>query len=70
MCKLKHPGSLAHTVEIGNQLKAIRYMCCFWVDYLVKYFAGNVTDSIFQKDSVEDGGPVQQFLLKHLLHWL
>ena len=70
MCKLKLPGSLAHTAEIGHQLKAIRYMCCFWVDHLVKYFDDNLTDSLFNKDYIEDGGPVQQFLLEHLLHWL
>ena len=67
MCKLKHPGSLARTTEIGDGLKAIRYMCCFWVDHLVEYFDGNPLDGQLYK---EDGGPVQRFLLQHLLHWL
>ena len=70
MCKLKHPGSLARTAEISSQLKAVRYMGCFWVDHLVKYFDGNLTDSLSHKEYVKDGGPIQQFLLEHLLHWL
>ena len=70
MCNLRYPGSQAHTATIGDQLRAIRYICCFWVDHLVKYFDGNLIDGLFHKDYVEDGGPVRQFLLEHLLHWL
>ena len=62
MCKLKHPGSLAITAEIGDQLRAIRYICCFWVDHLLKYFDRNLIDSLSHKDYAEDGEPVQQFL--------
>ena len=69
MCKLKHPGSQARTAIIGDRLKAIRYMCCFWVDHLVEYFDGNPVDNLMYKEYVLDGGPVQHFLLEHLLHW-
>jgi hypothetical protein len=44
-------------------------MCCFWVDHLAKYLDGNLIDSLPYKEYLVDGGPVHQFLLKHLLHW-
>ena len=45
-------------------------MCCFWVDHLVKYFDGKLIGSLFHKDYVEYAGPIHEFLLEHLLHWL
>lgn len=69
MCKLKHPGSQVPTVIIDDRLKAISYMCCFWVDHLTKCFDGNPIDGLFYEECLVDGGPVQRFLLKHLLHW-
>ena len=70
MCNLRYPGSQALTARIGIHIKAVRYICCFWVDHLVKYFDGNLIERLFHKDYIEDGGPVQQFLLENLLHWL
>ena len=70
MCNLRYPGSQAITAKLGNHIKALRYICCFWVDHLVKYFTGDLIDSLCHKDYIEDGGAVQQFLLEKLLHWL
>ena len=70
MCNLRHPGSQALTAKIGDHIKAVRYICCFWVDHLVKYFDTDPIDSLIHKDYIEDGGPVQQFLLENLLYWL
>lgn len=69
MCKLKHPGSRAHTAIINDHLKAISYICCFWVDHLAECFDGNPIDSLFYKEGLVDRGLVHHFLLKHILHW-
>ncbi|KFY14076.1 hypothetical protein V491_06163 [Pseudogymnoascus sp. VKM F-3775] len=69
MCNLKHPGSQARMAIIDDRLKSISYTCCFWVDHLVKCFDGNPVDNLFYKECLADGGIVQHFLLKHLLHW-
>lgn len=69
ICNLKHISSEARTARIDDSLKAISYMCCFWVDHLAKYFKGNPIDSLFYKEYLGDEGPVHFFLLEHLLHW-
>lgn len=70
MCKLKHLGSQAQSAKIDESLKAVEYICCFWVDHLAKYYATNMMDGLVCKEYILDGGSVQTFLFEHLLHWL
>lgn len=69
ICRLKHPGSQACTATINTQLKAISYMCSFWVDHLVKYFDSSSAENIPYQKCLVDEGSVHRFLLEHLLHW-
>ncbi|RDW68629.1 hypothetical protein BP5796_09286 [Coleophoma crateriformis] len=69
MNNLKHLGSQAQKgIIIDDRVKAIGYICCFWVDHLNSYFNGNWTNGL-SMEYLLDGGPVHNFLLEHILHW-
>lgn len=51
-----------------DPLNPIRYSCIHWVDHFCE---GNVIKiSTGYHDTVEDDGPLDSFVRKHLLHWL
>jgi hypothetical protein len=69
MCILKHPGALARSASIHTNLRAISYVCSFWVAHLVQHLDDNSTDGVSYQEYFSDQGRVHKFLLKHLLHW-
>ncbi|RDW64629.1 hypothetical protein BP6252_10280 [Coleophoma cylindrospora] len=69
MNNLKHPGSQVQKgIIVDDHIKAISYICLFWVDHLVSYLNSNLANDL-SKEYFLDGGPVHSFLLDHILHW-
>jgi hypothetical protein len=67
MCNLQLPGTLATNVDhyvVRNCLPLeVQYACRYWVYHLQR---GSATPNV----ELRDNGPVHEFLLNHLLHWL
>jgi hypothetical protein len=63
MCKLSSPGTLKSEIaqaDINQALSpSVQYACKYWVKH-----AQNATMKLLDK------GPVDNFLRRHLLHWV
>jgi len=69
MCILRHPGAPARSASIDTRLRAISYVCSFWVAHLVQYLGDNSIDGLSYQEHFSYQGRVYKFLLKRLLHW-
>jgi hypothetical protein len=70
ICTLKYPGAPARTALIDTRLRAISYVCSFWVAHLALYLGDNSIDGPGYQEYFSDQSRVHEFLLQHLLHWL
>jgi WD40 repeat protein len=69
MGKLGNPGSTPDDAKINAHLKAISYVCSFWVNHLASFLSDGSINNSHYREYLSDRGHVHQFLLKHLLHW-
>ena len=69
ICNLKDPGASASQATKNTTLKAISYVCSFWVDHLANYLGDDAIDIQLYRKYLSDRGLVHQFLIRHILHW-
>jgi hypothetical protein len=50
MCNLGYPGAPARSASINTRLKAISYICSFWVAYLVQYLGDNSINGLSHQE--------------------
>lgn len=69
MGNLRYSGSTPDDAKINAHLKAISYVCSFWVEHLASFLSDIFINDLSYKEYLSDQGHIHQFLLKHLLHW-